>query len=358
MQQLFPEGYFFSHVLYGMAWVNVGLLTGEADVKSRAIAEGDWTLKVLDGAEARAPFLRDTQVPNGVFYLGWVNRLRGGWLLLHAPPARPPTELARFSRDSAALARAFETHRLPNLEAYPGQTWHCDNVMALASLAVHDAVAGSNYKQTLVKRWLGANASDLDAKTGVLPHQIDAHTGAALIGPRASTQVYMHALLPELDAAFASEQYARYRGVFVVPVLGFLPVLEYPRGTQGEGDVDTGPLVFGIGPSATVVSIAAARANNDQDLYARTVALSEAFGFPATRGEERAYAFGQIIIADAFLAWGKSLTPWSPVNATPPAREPPTGWRLVPHAVSVLLALPAVVLFVHNSRLLRRSRLK
>ena len=33
MQRIFPEGWFFSHALYGMAWVNVGLQTGDEILK-------------------------------------------------------------------------------------------------------------------------------------------------------------------------------------------------------------------------------------------------------------------------------------------------------------------------------------
>lgn len=353
MQAIFPEGWFFSHMTYGYAWVNVGLATGDPALRARAIAETRWVLERADSPEGLAPFTRATQVPHGVFYLGWTNRLLGGLMLLQAPAERSAADLARLKTQSRQLADAMRASPSGNLDAYPGQSWPCDNVVALASLAAHDAVFGPTYADVMA-RWVTLTRAHLDPATGLIPHAANAATGVATIGPRASTQVYIHAFLPEVDAAFAREQYARYREVFVTSVVGFPVSLEYPKGSRGQGDVDTGPLVLGIGPSATVVAIASARANGDGPLAERITVLSELLGFPVTTAQGKSFALGTLVVADGFLAWGKSLLPWT--VPAPALSDDPASLRLPLHLMSLALLAGITVLALRMIATLRRRK--
>ncbi len=345
MQRIFPEGWFFSHALYGFAWVNVGKQTGDPSLKDQAVAEVRWVLRQMETPQGLGPFQLSTQVPHGVFYLGWRNRLLGGLLSILPESARAATEIEEFRSNSEALAEAFRKSPTVHLDAYPGQAWPCDNVMALASLRLHDDLFGERYGE-VVAAWLEFTRKHLDPSTGLIVHQIDAGTGAMLTPARSSTQVYMHALLPEISPDFAREQYGKFRQLYVEDWLGFLPVREYPKGTSGKGDIDTGPLIFGISPSATVVSIAAARANGDYELAERTAILSEIVGVPWTSDGEKSYGFGQIVVADAFLVWGKTLVPWSkvPPQTFPPST--PSWWRVRIHVISALVVLSVMLVAI------------
>jgi hypothetical protein len=333
MQKLFPEGWFFSHILYGLAWINVGLQTHDEALRNRAAVEARWILAATETPEGRAPFQADTQVPNGVFYLGWKNRLLGGLLKLSRPEERFPSEVELFHRQSQSLSNAFLASRTLHLDAYPGEAWPCDNVMALASLVLHDDLYGTRYRE-IVAAWVEFTKKHLDPATGLIVHKIDGRTGDSELASRASTQVYIHSLLPELDPDFAREQYAKFRREFVVDWCGYLPVREYPIGVSGTGDVDSGPLLFGISPSATTVSIAAARVNGDRELFERNVILSETLGIPWQSGSEKSFAFGKIVVADAFLAWGKSAVSWSDVPPVLFAATTSPSWRMRLHAIS------------------------
>ncbi len=345
MQRIFPEGWFFSHALYGFAWVNVGLQTPSNDLKRRAINEVRWVLQRMDTLQGIEPFTENTQVEHGVFYLGWKNRLLGGLLTLQ--PVRMIEEATTFHRQSEQLAAAFRTTPTRHLDAYPGQAWPCDNVMALASLRIHDELYGPQYGD-VIDSWLSFTQEHLDPETGLVVHKIDGHSGTTLIAPRASTQVYILSMLPELSPEFARDQYARFRSLFVQDWLGYLPVREYPKGKYGSGDVDTGPLIFGISPSATVVSIAAARANGDFELAERSIILSETVGVPWTADGEKSFGFGAVVVADAFLVWGKTLVSWTP---TTEVSFPPTTsvwWRLRLHGISLLI-VALVILIVRKT---------
>src|SRR5690606_32578585 len=127
----FPEGYFFSHVLYGLAWVELGMRE-PAGGRAEALREARWALARLESAQGREPFDPGLTPSHGVFYHGWINWLRGGVLSLQPAGSRDPAEEQRFAADSAELAAAFTASASPYLEAYPGQAWPVDSTVAIA----------------------------------------------------------------------------------------------------------------------------------------------------------------------------------------------------------------------------------
>jgi hypothetical protein len=335
MQGYFPEGYFFSHVLYGLAWVNVGL--GDAGFQTEALREARWALAQLESSEGRAPFSPALNPPYGVFYNGWTNGLRGGILKLQPSDTHDPEEVTAFEETTAALAAAFNASDTPFLQAYLGQAWPVDSTVAVASLHLHDVLFPPLYSET-IQRWLSAAKAHPDPATGLLPHRVDAVTGAMLEGARASSQSVISRFLPEIDPVWGRDQYRRFRDTFVTTIGGIPGVLEYPVGVNGFGDVDSGPLLAGVSLSATVVTVASARVERDAALYEPLLDVGEVLGLPVTLGDSKRYAFGALPVGDAFLAWAKSSIPWTfaPAEADFPAVVP-GWWRLPWHGVTLLV---------------------
>jgi len=340
MQRLFPEGYFFAHALYGDTWVNIAKLAPKNQaLQQQAIDEVRWVLDRLESPTALASFHQPTQVPNGVFYTGWYNRLLGRLLNLQSTVDRCPTDVERFHATSATLAQAFHQSPTHHLDAYPGQCWPVDNIVALTSLRLHDSLYNTDYA-LVIDEWLTYTQEHLDPETGLIPHKIDAATSQIIQGARGSSQVLLLSFLPDLAPRFAQQQYARFRSQYVQPVLGWLVVREYPCGVHGPADVDSGPLMFGISPVATGVSIAAAHANGDRELFERVLLLNETIGFPRTCQGEKAYLLGQLVVGDAFVVWGKTIVPRQ-ANTQPDTLQWPSltssWWRLQWHLFSALV---------------------
>ncbi|WP_378788138.1 hypothetical protein ACFMQL_30100 [Nonomuraea fastidiosa] len=337
-QALFPEGYFFLHVLYGLAWVELG--HRRPDERAAALREARWALARLDGPGGRAPFDRSLDPPFGVFYRGWGNWLLGGVLSLQQDGRRDPAELRRFTEDSAALARAFDAARSPFLEAYPGQAWPVDSTVAVASLRLHDALTGEPRHAGTVARWLERVRERLDPRTGLIPHVVAADTGEPEGVARGSSQSLILRFLVDIDPAFAAAQYARFRELYVAAPLGLGPaVREYPHGMDGPADVDSGPLPLGVSLSATAVALGAAQAQGDAALAGALANYGELAGLPIGTPWTKRYAFGLLPIGDAFLAWSKTARPWvSPPPATPPATVG-WWWRLPLLALLALIGL-------------------
>lgn len=301
-QQLFPEGYYFLNVLYGLTWIDLGQRGVDPE---RAATEAAWALARLESEAGRAPFDASAIPAYGVFWAGWTNRLRGGLLTLRDDPA----QRARLIADSQALAAAFDASPTPFLSAYPGQAWPCDSAVAIASLRLADTVTGGTRFAPTVDRWVQRSRGLLDPATGLLPHYVDPLTGALVDGVRGTSQAIIQRFLPEIDPVFAREQYPLFRERFLDRPLGLGPAIrEYPHGVDGGGDVDSGPLILGISLSTTVVALGAAQANNDHALAGALASFGEFAGLPAGFATKR-YAFGLVPIGDAFLAWSKSAVP-------------------------------------------------
>ncbi|MFD3592650.1 hypothetical protein ACFWU5_07960 [Nocardia sp. NPDC058640] len=332
-QELFPEGYVFSNVLYGLAWVQAAHT--DSALRDKAVRESRWALARLESDEGRAIFSPQLQPAYGVFWAGWTNWLRGAILSLDRSNTE---EVQRFSTHSSEIAQAFTAAETPFLQAYQGQAWPVDSTVAIASLRLHDKLFGAKY-EPVIDRWLEQAKTRLDPATGLLPHQVSPADGPMTTGARATSQTAIHRFLPEIDPAFAESQYALYREQFVAYPGGFGPALrEYPKGVDGGGDVDSGPLIAGISLSATVVAQGAARVNGDRDLAAAIGSEGELLGLPVSLPGSKRYAFGLMPIGDAFVVWSSTarlLT--EPTTAV--ERDLHWWWRLPWLGVLALIAI-------------------
>jgi hypothetical protein len=341
-QNQFPEGYFFLNVLYGLTWVQVGI-----DNPARAAdatAQVRWSLERIASPDGTAPFDESLQPEYGVFYAGWTNWLRGGLIALGQSDA---AERNTFTSESVEIATAFRTARTPFLQAYPGQAWPVDSVVAIASLRLYDALVAPRFGQ-VARDWTASAKTQLDPATGLLPHQVVPQVS----GARGSSQAMIQRFLVDIDPAFARAQYEVFKDKFVTG----LGVREYPKGSSGAGDVDSGPLVLGRSLSATVVALGAARVHNDPfaDRLARE---GELVGLPLGGLETKRYLFGAVPIGDAFLAWSTSARPL--VAAAQPELGGGSGWWRLPWLAA--LWLPALLLWAalrlkHRGRRRKRAR--
>jgi hypothetical protein len=337
-QDMFPEGYFFLHALYGLSWVEIGMREPVGE-RSKALREARWALGRLDSPAGRAPFSPNLTPPYGVFHAGWSNWLRGGVLSLQPAGHRDPAEVRRITRDSAALGAAFDASQSPYLEAYPGQAWPVDSTVAIASLRLHDSLLPDGFTET-VQRWLSEVRRRLDPRTGLLPHRADPGTGDPIEVARGTSQSMIQRFLIDIDPVFAGEQYLRFRDRYITSPLGLGPaVREYPDGMDGPADVDSGPLPLGVSLSASVVTIGAAQVHGDAPLASALAGVSELAGLPIDTPWTKRYAFGLLPVGDAFLAWSKTARPWVVKAQPPPPAQFSSWWRLP--LLSLLAALGA-----------------
>jgi hypothetical protein len=248
---------------------------------------------------------------------------------------------------AASYEQALADGSSPFLASYRGQSWPVDNVVAIAALRRADQVTGADHG-SLIDRWKDRALTLADPTTGLLPHRTDALTGNALGGTRATSQSIIQRFWPLIDPAGAPAAYARYRELFVTTTLGLAGIREYPAGTDGPGDVDSGPLILGVSASASVVTAGAALGHGDEGLAAALLHEVDVFGLPVDVGVGRRYAFGVLPVADAFIAWARSTPPTAATDH--PAVMVWWPLALVPPWLAVLVVWYAVFAVVRRRR--------
>ncbi len=310
MQQIFPEGACFIVTLYGLSWANLANHLGAKD-KEKALKEILYALDVQLSDTALAPFL-DTEVRNGVFWLGQRNLLLGKFLALIDYSERPEDLVKEFHDNSSELAKSFLSSPTHHLDSYPDLCWPTDNVTALASLYIHDTLYGSQY-HAAYKGWKKWTLAHSDPNSNMPAGHLNSRTGKHLQPARGCANSWLIAVLSEFDPDYAGQLYQNYLKNFGIKHLGIQMFREWPKGYEGHGaDVDSGPIIWGAGVTATGVGLAAARSQGDLITEASIRDLAEILGFPRNRsiaGKSAVqYLFGLLPVGDAFLTWGYSIT--------------------------------------------------
>ncbi|RRD05738.1 hypothetical protein EII34_05890 [Arachnia propionica] len=293
MQELFPEGEFFT-------WALTGLAAGHL---ARQDIDRQSHLELLDEAITRTGLPAVTRrfgthpgpLPHGTFHHGW--RL----LLLtdRAALTGEPSHLAEMSDQAEAIVAALSHDPFP--DSYPGAAWPCDVVVALAAAHRADALLPVPDLAQVTRDWFVAAAGHLDPVTGLLVHRIGDQRS------RATSQSIIQTFLPDIDPDLARTQWPRYKEHFLTRRLGLVGIREHPHGIEGGSDVDSGPLVAGVSLSASAVTLAAARRNGDHRLATVLDREAELVGLPLPLPGGRASALGLLPVGDAFLAWARSV---------------------------------------------------
>ncbi|MBT1709045.1 hypothetical protein KK062_12460 [Fulvivirgaceae bacterium PWU5] len=330
MQELYPEGYVFMNALYGLAWADVARQTDAGDALYReAFQEVERSCDYLGSETAREIFDEFLPLSYGAFYQGWYNYVVGRKLLLQAPSKRSPSEVAAFRGRCQDIAQAIQSDKTPYPPSYRFGAWPADVIVGVASLSLHDKLFKPHY-QNVIDAWIKRVRAQLDGH-GLIPHEVDPVTGAMREGARGSSQSLMLSFLPEIDSAFAREQFERYRALFIAHRFGLPCIREYPAGTVGFGDIDSGPVILHAGAAASLAGLRTLALYHEQQDYVGLRNSIEAFGVPMTHDGKKRYLFGQLPMADAFIAWGHA--------AASSSAKASGAWKLKFHIYSGLLVL-------------------
>jgi hypothetical protein len=134
---------------------------------------------------------------------------------------------------------------------------------------------------------------------------VDAEKQQILQGPRGISLMYGLHYLKEFAPEFAAEQYALVRKQFYRSLLGMGAMMEFPAGEGGHADIDSGPVVFGLGPSASGFGIGAAAVMQDWRTVDELLRSLSIIGLPAVEGDGLHYA-SMPMVGQAVILFGKT----------------------------------------------------
>lgn len=223
-------------------------------------------------------------------YLGYAGLALG----LHRA-LRPSSRFSGIGdRFVAALATRIEHSPTGFVETYPGEVYPVDNAAALGAIALHAKATGREAPPALAKG-LAALKRAIDRETGLLVQAVGVDDARPRDAARASGTALASYFLAYADVPTSRALWDAIERRQLRTVLGFGVVLE-----GSSGDIDSGPVVFGFGVSATGFSIGASRIHGARDAFASLYATAHLFGAPFDEGGARTHATGGAI-GDAIL---------------------------------------------------------
>ncbi len=217
-------------------------------------------------------------------------------------------------RISEALARRINQDAAMIAQTYPNERYIPDNSVVLASLKNHDIAFGTEYNR-LLSRWRqSATAKLIDNDTGTLVFAIA--PGAVLKSrSRSSGLAFSLLYLSHADPEFCMQQYSKLKlafGAWFLPALGCFPgaaALKENSDGSWEGDVDSGPVVFGYSPAGTGFGIGCARLAGDRTFLSQMLVTAEIVGCSVDWNGQRHYLFAPLV-GEAIMLASKTATAW------------------------------------------------
>jgi hypothetical protein len=200
---------------------------------------------------------------DGHAYLGYINLALS--MLRLTDPDTPYAALN--DRLTAALAERLDRSPTGLIETYPGETWPPDVAAVAGSIGLHAAATGADHR-ALLARWSARFARCAVSPSGYLVQRVRSGTCRPVDAPRGSGTAIASYFISFADPALSRRLFDALRSKGRVSWLGYGGVREYVDGTDGPGDGNSGPILFGgASVGATGFGLGAARANGDRDFY-------------------------------------------------------------------------------------------
>jgi hypothetical protein len=237
--------------------------------------------------------------------------------------------------------------------SYPGSPmWPADQTVTLLSLRLFDVTRGTSLLAEPLSGFLATLRPLRDGETGLFPSSLSPQVAHYRI-PRGCATSWSISYLAQLDVAAAREQYDAARTAFAESILGVGGFREWPRGREprgreGAGDLDSGPIILGVGVAATGLGLGASRLFGDESTYTTIRRSALVFGLPAWwpwNGYWAAPLLGEAILFD-----GRSARPWFEPIA--PVEQRPVSAPIAP----VLLAAMDIAILAFLGRALVRLK--
>jgi len=337
MQNIYPEGFVFLNALYGLSWINaVEDLPKNSRLYKEGLQEATWAYNQINSGDGKRVFEQNLPLEYGAFYSGWSNYLLGSLLAMDGENIETEKYQQQFKKKCDQIAEAISKSETPYLETYGGLAWPADVVIAVASLNLHDKAFDEKYSEE-ISNWIQKVKLNVDPETGLVPQAADYKSGKSIEGARGSSQSLMLLFFHEMDAEFAEQQYQVYENLFLTRRFGLPAVREYPKGTVGYGDIDSGPVILGIGGAASIVGQRTFGVFGNYKAYVGLRNTIEGFGLGLTFSKKKQYLFGILPMADAFIAWSNSFEK-EPFKAH-------MSWRIVFPLISIFLLAAMVFLY-------------
>jgi hypothetical protein len=184
------------------------------------------------------------------------------------------------------------------IETYPGEAYPPDVAACIGAIGLRAHALGRPVPEA-VRRWASVVRAQYLDEQGYLAQSVDAETGAWRDGGRGSGTAIASYFLSFAEPTLSRDLEQALSGPGRARVAFVDGVREHVDGTGG-GDVDSGPVVLGVGVAATGFALGAARAHGDRALFVALYGTAHRFGLVEDDGRARSFRTG-LEIGNAIL---------------------------------------------------------
>jgi hypothetical protein len=215
----------------------------------------------------------------GHAYLGYVN-LGLGMLRV----VEPSNETAALhDRLTNTLAAALDAAPNGLIETYPGETWPPDVAAVAGSIGLHARATGQDARP-LLERWAKRFEACAVDSNGWLVQRTRSGSCSPMDAPRGSGTAIAAYFLSFATPALARELARALVDHGFTEIAGFGAIREYMPGVRGDGDLNAGPIVFGLSVGATGFGLGATRAVHDAAKFDALYRSTSLFGIETDHG--------------------------------------------------------------------------
>ncbi|AKT36376.1 hypothetical protein [Chondromyces crocatus] len=219
--------------------------------------------------------LHQVDSAKGHAYLGYANLALS--MLSQLDPEHPFAAINDLLTEAFARRIAAAPHAL--LDTYPGEAYPADMAAVMGSIGLHDRARGKGrHRAALREATHRLTTQFLDPSSGLFHQRVDARSGKPVGPPRASGTAIAAYFLSFADAAVGRQLFAGMAARQRASFLGFGGVREYAAGEVGLGDIDSGPVLFGVSVSATGFALAGARLAGEHAMFVEIYRTADLFG--------------------------------------------------------------------------------
>lgn len=288
LQRRFPEGKLFSNSLLALSTIEYCDTNGKAHEKYARIVDN--CIKRIQSKNALGIFNPNMEPKYGMFFNGWSNYVYSTY---------KKSSLFNFSRIQSSVIEqsdiiesrlaSTQNDSLRLLDTYAESNWPADNLIGIISLSDDE----------LKENWIKTILETAKHKSGLIHH-----TGSNPSKIRGSSSAMITFCLSEAKYSNIEEYSSQFANLFADSYLGVQLIKENEDGSNNM-DVDSGPVIFGYGSSATIMNIKTqASLGNSSSKY--TYALMNLISLPVNIFKKKYHILKKEPMLDLFMLWGST----------------------------------------------------
>ncbi len=286
LQLSYPEGKLFSNALLALSTIEYCDRNNEFHERFSLIV--DKCIHRIQSEKALRIFNPEIDPKYGMFYNGWVNYVNKAY------QGSPLFEYSSIQESVIGVSKVIEDRLLRTqidslrvLDTYLGSNWPADNLIGIMSLN----------EDSIKWRWIDTILNSTNH-----PSKLVHHSGSNKSEIRGSSSAMITFCLSELTVDGIKEYDNTFKEIFVDEYLGIQLVKEYEDGSN-ISDIDSGPVLFGYGASATIMNIKT-QASLNSSRARLTWAAMNVISLPVNIFGKKYFMFKKEPMFDLFMLWG------------------------------------------------------